>query len=36
MSNKDTCLRKTYASRDIPANIVFDRQFYELVKLYIR
>ena len=29
-------MAKMFASRDIPANIVFDRQFYELVKLYIR
>ena len=29
-------MAKMFASRDIPENIVFDRQFYELVKLYIR
>ena len=29
-------MAKMFASRDIPENIVFDKQFYELVKLYIR
>ena len=28
-------MAKMFASRDIPVNIVFDKQFYELVKLYI-
>ena len=28
-------MAKMFASRDIPDNIIFDRQFYELVKLYI-
>ena len=28
-------MAKMFASRDIPENITFDRQFYELVKLYI-
>ena len=29
-------MAKMFASRDIPQNIVFDKLFYELVKLYIR
>ena len=29
-------MAKMFASRAIPENIVFDKQFYELVKLYIR
>ena len=28
-------MAKMFASRDIPENIVFDKQFYELIKLYI-
>ena len=33
-SSKD--MAKIFASIDIPENIVFDKQFYEFVKLYIR
>lgn len=29
-------MAKMFASRDISENIVFDKQFYELVKLYIK
>ena len=29
-------MAKMFASKDIPENIIFDKQFYELVKLYIR
>lgn len=29
-------MAKMFASRAIPENIVFDKKFYELVKLYIR
>ena len=29
-------MAKMFASRDIPQNIIFDKKFYELVKLYIR
>ena len=28
-------MAKMFASKDIPVNIIFDKQFYELVKLYI-
>ena len=28
-------MAKMFASRDIPVNIIFDKLFYELVKLYI-
>ena len=29
-------MAKMFGSRDMPGNIVFDKKFYELVKLYIR